>query len=83
MALNASDKDTLEEIIRREGKCLDAKLCERCPFRSWCLPDFLNPNPPSPPQRLQKAVDVITHHCLIDSEIEVEDINKDSEWDQR
>jgi len=68
MALNTSDKNTLEEIVKLDGQCLDSKRCQRCPFRAACLPEFLNPVPPSQPQRLKMALDVLAHHYLIDDE---------------
>ena len=83
MALSTSDKDTLEEIVQLDGQCLDSKRCARCPFRAICLPDFLNPIPPSQPQRLKMAIDVLTHCCLIDDELEVEDIKKEYKWDKK
>jgi hypothetical protein len=83
MALNKGDKDTLQEIIDTDGQCLDSKRCARCPFRAICLPEFLNPVPPSQPQRLKMALDVLTHHYLIDDEVEVEDIKKDYKWDKK
>lgn len=83
MALTKSDKDILEEIIQTDGQCLDSKRCQKCPFRAICLPEFLNPVPPSQPQRLKMAIDVITHHFLVDEEIDVEDITKDHKWDKK
>ena len=83
MALTKSDKDTLEEIVQTDGQCLDSKRCQKCPFRAICLPEFLNPVPPSQPQRLKMAIDVLTHHYLIDDEIDVEDITKDHKWDKK
>lgn len=73
MSLSKIDRDTLEEIVTLEGHCLDSKRCQRCPFRAICLPEFLNPIPPSEPQRLQMAQDILTHHYLIDDTVEVED----------
>lgn len=83
MALTKSDKDTLEEIVQLDGQCLDSKRCQRCPFRVICLPEFLNPVPPSQPQRLKMAMDVLTHHYLVDDEIDVEDITRDHKWDKK
>jgi hypothetical protein len=83
MALSEIDKDTLEEIVQKDGNCLDSKRCAKCPFRAICLPEFLAPVTPSPPQRLKMAMDVLTHHYLIDDEIEVEEIKKDYKWDKK
>ncbi len=76
MALSDNDRNTLEEIVQTDGQCLDSNRCRRCPFRAICLPEFLNPVPPSQPQRLRMAQDVLAHHYLIDDEIE--DVAK--EW---
>lgn len=70
MALSDSDKMILEQIVETEGQCLKAERCKKCPFRAMCLPEFLNPIPPSQPQRLQMATDVLTHYYLIDDEVE-------------
>lgn len=78
MALSQVDKDTLEEIVKLDGQCLDSKRCQKCPFRVACLPEFLNPVPPSQPQRLAMAQDVLTHHYLIDEDMDV----KDHKWDK-
>jgi hypothetical protein len=83
MALTNEDKCTLEEIMELDGHCLDSRRCKKCPFRAICLPEFLNISPPSSPQRLKMAQDILVHHCLIDDEIEVEDINKDYKWDRQ
>lgn len=83
MALTTTDKEVLEEIVDTNGQCLDAKRCYKCPFRVICLPEFLNPIPPSEPQRLKMAMDVLTHHYLIDDEVEVEEIKKDFKWDKK
>jgi len=77
MALSSSDKNTLEEIVKTDGQCLDSARCRRCPFRAACLPEFLNPIPPSPPQRLKMAQDVLAHHYLIDDDVEIEEFQKD------
>jgi hypothetical protein len=83
MALSTSDKNILEEIASTDGHCMSSKRCERCPFRAICLPEFLNPIPPSREQRLKMAQDVLAHHYLIDNEVEVEDIKKDFKWDKK
>lgn len=83
MALSDSDKDILEEIVELDGQCMNSNRCKRCPFRAICLPEFLNPVPPSQPQRLKMAQDVLAHHYLIDDNVEVEDIKKDYKWDKK
>jgi hypothetical protein len=83
MALSEDDKNTLEEIVELDGECLDGVRCRRCPFRAICLPEFLNPIPPSQPQRLKMAQDVLTHHYLIDEDIEVAGVESEFQWDKR
>ena len=83
MALTTSDKNTLEEIVSTDGQCMSSKRCEKCPFRAICLPEFLNPIPPSQEQRLKMAQDVLAHHYLIDEDVEIEEINKDFKWDKK
>ena len=79
MALSVSDRNTLEEIVQLDGQCLDSKRCQRCPFRAMCLPEFLNVVPPSEPQRLKMAQDILTHYYLIDDQVEI----KDHKWDKK
>ena len=83
MSLSTSDKNVLEEIVKTDGKCMDSKRCQRCPFRVNCLPEFLNPVPPSQPQRLKMAQDILVHHYLIDDEAEMEELQKEFKWDKK
>jgi len=76
MALNNLDKKILQEIVDVDGRCLDGIRCQNCPFRSNCLPDFLIPRYPTEEQRLRIAIDVLTHHLLIDEDMTVEDIKE-------
>lgn len=66
MALSNNDTQILEQIVNLDGKCMDSQRCKICPFRVMCLPEFLNPLPPSPEQRAKMALDVMTHHALVD-----------------
>ena len=68
--LNKEDQRILEEIVNLSGDCLEQIRCQRCPFRSMCLPDFLNPTPPTKPQRLNMAFDILAHSVLVDSNID-------------
>lgn len=81
MALSNNDTRILEQIVDLDGKCMDSQRCKLCPFRVMCLPEFLNPIPPSPEQRAKMALDVITHHALVD-ELEPLDIEQ-HRWDKR
>ena len=71
MALCKEDAIILQEVVELEGSCLQKKRCLQCPFRSMCLPEFLNPTPPTKTQRLNMALDILTHHALIDTTIDV------------
>lgn len=81
MALSDSDKKILEEIANLKGNCLDSKRCTKCPFRAICLPEFLNPLPPSQPQRFKMALDVLTHNCLVDEEMTLDEV-QEYRWDK-
>jgi len=63
------DKDVriLQEIVDKSGDCLDTKRCQACPFRSTCLPQFLN-KPLSHNERLAKALATLTHYSLLGDE---------------
>lgn len=60
------DQVTLQEIIDTGGDCMQSDRCQRCPFRSMCLPSFLNPIPPSKNARFNMAMDVIVHNALVE-----------------
>lgn len=81
MALSSKDARTLQEIVDLDGSCMNSKRCDICPFKAMCLPEFLFPNPPTPEQRAKMALDVMTHHALVDED-EVLDIKK-HQWDKR
>ena len=81
MALNNSDARVLEDIVSLDGKCMESQRCKICPFRVMCLPEFLNPIPPTPEQRAKMALDVITHHALVDEQ-EPLDIEQ-HRWDKK
>lgn len=83
MALSNSDKKVLEEIVVAKGACLDSQRCLKCPFRVMCLPEFLNPDPPTKPQRLAMALDVLTHNALVDDDITSEQVQEEYRWDKR
>jgi hypothetical protein len=80
MALSDEDKKALEEVVAANGNCLSAERCKRCPFKALCLPEFLNPKPPTQPQRLEMALEVLSHHYLVDEEMTAEDLKDYSRW---
>lgn len=73
MSLTNQDIITLEEIVSTDGKCMDSKRCRKCPFRAMCLPEFLNPIPPTAKERSMMAIDVLSHHAFIDDQLSVEE----------
>lgn len=79
MALTNRDTEILAEIIKEEGKCLYSKRCLDCPFRSKCLPEFLNFIPLTPQQRVQMALDVLSYHQLLDDEDILEEVKSQHE----
>ena len=81
MALSKNDSTILEQIASLDGKCMESQRCKVCPFKAMCLPEFLYPNPPTPAQRAKMALDVITHHALVDEQ-EPLDIEQ-HRWDKR
>ena len=81
MALSNNDTRILEQIVELDGKCMDSQRCQLCPVRVMCLPEFLNPIPPTQEQRSKMALDVITHHALVDEEQPL-DIEQ-HRWDKR
>jgi len=83
MALSKQDATTLDEIVNLDGKCMDSVRCGRCPFRAMCLPEFLNPIPPTQQQRIKMALDVLTHHALVDEEMTIEDVHRDFQWNKK
>jgi hypothetical protein len=59
-------EETLDKIIDLDGDCLDAKICEVCPFASLCLPDFLHTSKrPTKQERVQMALDTLTRNHLM------------------
>ena len=83
MALTDQDITVLQDIVALEGKCMDSNRCKACPFRSMCLPEFLNSNPPTSSQRSQLAMDVLTHHALVDSELSLDELSNDYRWSKK
>lgn len=81
MALTSNDSRILQEIVDLDGNCLDSVRCKLCPFRALCLPEFLNPTPPTKEQRAKMALDVMTHHALVDEETPL-DIEQ-HRWDKK
>lgn len=73
------DRIILEEIVNKEGNCLDGRRCGLCPFRRQCLPEFLKDpkNPPTKNQRFQMALDVIVNDVLMEDE---STITENQQW---
>ena len=81
MALSNNDAKILEQIVSLDGNCMDSKRCSACPFRGLCLPEFVFPNPPTKEQRAKMALDVMTHHALVDEEETFDPTQH--KWDKR
>jgi hypothetical protein len=73
MLLSKEDKKILEEIVETDGHCLKSARCKVCPFRPMCLPEFLNPVPPTPPQRLEMALNVLMHDAVVSEDVDLKD----------
>jgi hypothetical protein len=59
--LDDKQKAILNKIIEKEGDCLTSYLCISCPFRTKCLPEFLDRSTrPSHKERYMMAADAIT-----------------------
>lgn len=82
MSLSKKDSSTLQEIVDLDGNCMNSNRCIKCPFRAMCLPEFLNPVPPTTQQRAKMALDVLTHHALVDEEAETQGL-VDFTWDKK
>jgi len=69
--LTPTDLIVLQEIVDLDGKCLDSFRCSICPFRAKCLPEFLDPSPPTQNQRYRLALDVLSLDSIMgDHEVE-------------
>jgi hypothetical protein len=80
--LSEKDRKVLQEIIDTDGKCLDSNRCNMCPFRSICLPEFLNTSPPSPQQRINMALAIIIHDELFQGGLDLEQVQTSNGWGQ-
>ncbi len=83
MSLSNKDKKILSEIVAISGNCLESKRCSECPFRSVCLPEFLNPRPLTRPQRLNMALDVLSYNMLLDDNFTAQEIESYFVLDER
>ena len=54
-------KKVLNQIVEKEGNCLINSLCDNCPFRTKCLPEFLNEKTrPTRKERYEMAADLLS-----------------------
>lgn len=74
--LSEEDKRILEEIIETKGNCMHSTRCPSCPFRSMCLPDFINSHPPTKNQRMKVAFDVLFHNEVLDDTFNIDSMRK-------
>ena len=66
--MNDSEKQILEDILEKEGDCLDWKNCVRCPFKSKCLLNVIT-QPKSmytKRERVNLALNKLTNEILLD-----------------
>jgi hypothetical protein len=82
VAISSNDKKILEEIVDTQGACLDSKRCQQCPFRAMCLPEFLYPKRPTQAQRLELALNILTHQHLVDEEMTTAEM-EEFKWDKK
>jgi hypothetical protein len=69
MEANNKNLQTLEKIVELKGDCLDSKLCNQCPFKSKCLPQFLNfKNRPTKEERFNLALDNIVNTTIMEED---------------
>jgi len=69
----------IQEIIDLDGDCLDYVRCLECPFKSTCLPEFLNIKSPSKAQRESMALRALVHHSLLEDDSNIEAYT----WDKK
>ena len=74
--LSKKDKNILDEIVDLKGDCMLSTRCRECPFRSMCLPEFVNPVPPTKNQRMNMAVDVLFHNEVLDENFNVKSLKE-------
>ena len=59
-------KNVLIKIVEKEGNCLVNTLCDNCPFRLDCLPEFLNKKSrPTRKERYEMAADALARIDLM------------------
>jgi hypothetical protein len=60
VGLKQIHKNVLNKIVEKEGNCLTNLLCDICPFRTKCLPEFLDKKTaPSRKERYEMAADML------------------------
>jgi len=59
-------KKVLNKIVEKEGNCLINLLCDICPFRTKCLPEFLDKTTvPTRKERYEMAADMLARIDLM------------------
>jgi hypothetical protein len=65
--MDIKTEEVLNKIIELKGDCLKYELCVACPFRSKCLPKFIdNETKLSRQERYNLAANHITNFILMD-----------------
>ena len=64
--MDARQKSVLNQIVDKEGDCLTSALCNHCPFRENCLPEFLaKETRPTRKERYEMASDTLARIGLM------------------
>ena len=59
---------TLEQIVEQNGDCLHHSLCEKCPFKSKCLPTFIkSTGTMTKTERFSLALNTLTNEVLLET----------------
>ena len=68
LSLNDSESKILEEILEKDGDCLNWKMCARCPFASKCLTKNINEPKSllSRKERVNLALDRISNFYILE-----------------
>lgn len=67
--ITTREREVLQEIVDRNGDCLEAARCDDCPFRKKCLPRFLKFRF-SKAHRVEMAITHLARQDLMEEEIE-------------
>lgn len=67
--MDSKQKNVLNKIVELDGNCLSSKLCTECPFKTKCLPEFLDKKSrPTKRERYEMALDVLARVDIMGDE---------------